>query len=115
MLVAADWRQEILLLQGSPTVRRHGHQEPPMPSSPSSSFRHHYSLADVMSFDLDYLLTGDARFEAHDRVHYTIDQLLQLREVVVVHEEILKVKKEVDTEFFGEDQSWTKVEVNVSA
>ncbi|KAI3709265.1 hypothetical protein L2E82_39025 [Cichorium intybus] len=57
--------------------------------------------------------TGDARFEARERVRYTRDQLLQLREVVVVPEEILKVKKEVDTEFFGEDQSWTKAEVNV--
>ncbi|CAH1449256.1 unnamed protein product [Lactuca virosa] len=63
--------------------------------------------------------TGDSRFEAHERVRYTRDQLLQLREVVNVPEEILKVKKEVDTEFFGEDQSWintntnTKAEVNV--
>lgn len=57
--------------------------------------------------------TGDSRFEARERVRYTRDQLLQLREVVVVPEEILKVKKEVDTEFFGEDQSWTKAEVNL--
>ncbi|KAI3495643.1 hypothetical protein L1887_37988 [Cichorium endivia] len=49
MLVAALWRREILLFQGGPTVRRHGHQETPMPSPPSSSFRHHYSLACMSS------------------------------------------------------------------
>ncbi|XP_024961026.1 eukaryotic translation initiation factor-like [Cynara cardunculus var. scolymus] len=57
--------------------------------------------------------TGDSRFEVRERVRYTRDQLLQLRKVVDVPEEILKVKKEVDAEFFGDDQNWTKAEANL--
>ncbi|KAI3715048.1 hypothetical protein L6452_22014 [Arctium lappa] len=54
--------------------------------------------------------SNDSRFELHERVRYTRDQLLQLREVVDIPEEILKVKQEVETEFFGEAQNWTKSE-----
>ncbi|KAK9060664.1 hypothetical protein SSX86_021370 [Deinandra increscens subsp. villosa] len=56
---------------------------------------------------------NDSRSEFHERVRYTRDQLLQLREVVDIPEEILKVKQEVETEFFGEAQNWTKSEGNV--
>ncbi|KAL4566036.1 hypothetical protein LXL04_030145 [Taraxacum kok-saghyz] len=59
-------------------------------------------------------LNNDSRFELRERVRYTRDQLLQLREVVDIPEEILKVKQEVDTEFFGEAQNWTKTEGNAA-
>ncbi|THF97302.1 hypothetical protein TEA_013057 [Camellia sinensis var. sinensis] len=54
--------------------------------------------------------TGDSRFEGHERVRYSRDQLLQLREVGNIPEAILKIKQEVETEFFGEDQNWGHVE-----
>ncbi|XP_021996822.1 eukaryotic translation initiation factor [Helianthus annuus] len=56
--------------------------------------------------------SNDSRFELRERVRYTRDQLLQLREVVDISEAILKVKQEVETEFFGEAQNWTKSEGN---
>ncbi|XP_076897491.1 eukaryotic translation initiation factor-like isoform X2 [Bidens hawaiensis] len=55
---------------------------------------------------------NDSRFELRERVRYTRDQLLQLREVVDIPEAILKVKQEVETEFFGEAQNWTRSEGN---
>ncbi|KAK9274955.1 hypothetical protein L1049_022212 [Liquidambar formosana] len=54
--------------------------------------------------------TGDSRFEGRERVRYTRDQLLQLREVVDIPEDILKIKREVDAEIFGEDQNWVRGE-----
>ncbi|CAA6670256.1 unnamed protein product [Spirodela intermedia] len=57
--------------------------------------------------------TGDLRFEGHERVRYTRDQLLQLREAVDVPEDIMKVKAEVDVEFFGEEQTWGRSDVQV--
>ncbi|CAI0427576.1 unnamed protein product [Linum tenue] len=55
------------------------------------------------------LKAGDSRFEARERVKYTRDQLLQLREAIVtIPEELLKIKREIETELFGEDQSWTR-------
>ncbi|CAL1358692.1 unnamed protein product [Linum trigynum] len=55
------------------------------------------------------LKAGDSRFEARERVKYTRDQLLQLREAVVsIPDELLKIKREIETELFGEDQSWTR-------
>lgn len=56
------------------------------------------------------LKTGDYRFEGRERVRYTRDQLLQLREVGNVPEAIVKIKQEVEAEFFGEDQNWGHVE-----
>ncbi|KAL3533049.1 hypothetical protein ACH5RR_006570 [Cinchona calisaya] len=50
--------------------------------------------------------TGDTRFEGHEHIRYTRDLLLQLREIVNIPEDILKVKQEVEAEFFGEDPSW---------
>ncbi|KAM1703599.1 hypothetical protein ACFX1X_026200 [Malus domestica] len=59
---------------------------------------------------------GDARFEGRERVKYTRDQILQLREAIEVPDEILKVKQEVDAEFFsGEDQSWGHAETSLPA
>ncbi|KAJ8528075.1 hypothetical protein K7X08_015526 [Anisodus acutangulus] len=59
--------------------------------------------------------TGDSRFESHERVRYTRDQLLQLREAVVLQlpEVILQIKHEVEAELFGEDASWARVDSNV--
>ncbi|KAI6682472.1 hypothetical protein NL676_036353 [Syzygium grande] len=43
---------------------------------------------------------GDSRFEAQERVRYTRDQLLQLREANEVCDDILKIKRDIDAEFF---------------
>ncbi|KAK4404361.1 Eukaryotic translation initiation factor isoform 4G-1 [Sesamum angolense] len=59
--------------------------------------------------------TGESRFEGHERIRYTRDQLLQLREAVIIPEEILKVKQEVEAEFFGTDPSWSHGENNVQS
>lgn len=53
---------------------------------------------------------GDARFESRERVRFTRDQLLQLREVLSVPEDILKVKQEIDAELHGEEQNWSRAE-----
>ncbi|KAL9224161.1 hypothetical protein vseg_000225 [Gypsophila vaccaria] len=53
---------------------------------------------------------GDARFESRERVRYTKNQLLQLREVVVVAEDILKLKQDIDSELLGEEQNWNRAE-----
>ncbi|PPS03902.1 hypothetical protein GOBAR_AA16751 [Gossypium barbadense] len=53
---------------------------------------------------------GDSRFEGRERVRYTRDQLLQLREAVEVIDEILKIKGEIKLELFGEDQNSGRAE-----
>ncbi|KAK1417154.1 hypothetical protein QVD17_26277 [Tagetes erecta] len=58
--------------------------------------------------------SNDSRFELGEVIRYTRDQLLHLREVGDIPEVILKVKQEVETDFFGESQSWTKSEGNVT-
>ncbi|KAL9242204.1 hypothetical protein vseg_016225 [Gypsophila vaccaria] len=55
---------------------------------------------------------GDTRFDNRERVRYTRDQLLQLREVVAVAEDILKVKQVIDSELLGEEQNWNRTEEN---
>ncbi|KAD6794969.1 hypothetical protein E3N88_05865 [Mikania micrantha] len=70
--------------------------------------------AGVGASSLPAFKSNDSRFELGEHIHYTRDQLLQLREVVDIPEVILKVKQEVETEFFGESQNWTKSEGNVS-
>ncbi|XP_058067707.1 eukaryotic translation initiation factor-like [Magnolia sinica] len=50
--------------------------------------------------------TGDLWFEGHERIRHTRDQLLQLKEVGDVPEDILKIKQEIEAELFGDDQSW---------
>ncbi|GFP82725.1 eukaryotic translation initiation factor isoform 4g-1 [Phtheirospermum japonicum] len=57
--------------------------------------------------------TGESRFEDHKRIRYTRDQLMLLREVVSISDDILKVKREVETEFFGSDPSWSRGENNL--
>ncbi|XP_059453038.1 eukaryotic translation initiation factor-like [Corylus avellana] len=56
------------------------------------------------------LKSGDSRFESRERVRYNRDELLQLREAVEVPDDILRVKREIDAEFFGEDQNWGRGE-----
>ncbi|KAJ6845827.1 eukaryotic translation initiation factor-like [Iris pallida] len=56
--------------------------------------------------------TGESRFDGHELICYTRDQLLQLREVVDVPEDILKVKHEVEVEPFGEEQTWVHSDAN---
>ncbi|XP_073033651.1 eukaryotic translation initiation factor-like [Primulina eburnea] len=57
--------------------------------------------------------TGNSQFDGCERIQYTKDQLLQLREVMNIPEDILKVKQEVDSEFFGADPSWIRGENNL--
>ncbi|KAA8521712.1 hypothetical protein F0562_012385 [Nyssa sinensis] len=59
--------------------------------------------------------TGDLRFEGHEHVQYTRDQLLQLREVADVSENILKIRQEIEGEFVGEDQSWGRGDGNLQS
>ncbi|XP_057544391.1 eukaryotic translation initiation factor-like [Amaranthus tricolor] len=54
---------------------------------------------------------GDARHENRERICYTRDQLLKLREAAVL-EDILKVKREIDSELLPEEQSWSRAEAN---
>ncbi|KAK1289093.1 Eukaryotic translation initiation factor isoform 4G-2 [Acorus calamus] len=49
---------------------------------------------------------ADSRFDVHECVRYTRDQLFQLREIVDVPEVILKIKQEIEAELFGEEQIW---------
>lgn len=58
---------------------------------------------------------GDSRFEGRELIRYSRDQLLQLREVVEMPEDILKLKKEIDAELHGEDQSWGGGDANLQS
>ncbi|KAE9608323.1 putative initiation factor eIF-4 gamma, MA3 [Lupinus albus] len=55
---------------------------------------------------------GGSRFEGHERVQYTRDQILQLREIVEIPNDILKIKQEIGAELFGDDQSQGNAESN---
>lgn len=88
---------------------------------------------------------GDSRFDGRERVKYTRDQLLELKEVIIIvyeiqnqgrsslfffvlaltnvseyvqtaqlSEEILKVKRETESELFGEEETWARGESVVS-
>ncbi|XP_061353175.1 eukaryotic translation initiation factor-like isoform X2 [Gastrolobium bilobum] len=59
-----------------------------------------------------FLKAGDSRFEGRERVQYTRDQILQLREAVEVPDDIIKIQQDIEAELFGEDQSWGHVENN---
>ncbi|GAV83199.1 MA3 domain-containing protein/MIF4G domain-containing protein [Cephalotus follicularis] len=58
------------------------------------------------------LKAGDPRFEGRERVQYSKDQLLQLREAVEVSDHILKIKQEIEADLFGEEQNWSRGESN---
>ncbi|KAL6534795.1 hypothetical protein OROGR_013470 [Orobanche gracilis] len=75
------------------------------------------SLA-AADFDLPLLRphgagTVESRFD-HELIRYTRDLLLQLREVVHIPDDILKVKQEIESEFFGIGSSWIHGESNNS-
>ncbi|CAN4113254.1 unnamed protein product [Withania somnifera] len=57
--------------------------------------------------------TGGSRFEGRERVRYTRDQLLQLREVVNISDDIILIKQEVESELFGEDGSQGRADTYV--
>ncbi|KAL2227967.1 eukaryotic translation initiation factor-like [Sesamum indicum] len=76
-------------------------------NSDPSALRHDGGIA---ASALPPFKTGESRFEGRERIRYTREFLLQLREVVNISEEILKVKQEVEGEFFGTDPSWNRGE-----
>ncbi|KAJ8460397.1 hypothetical protein OPV22_033323 [Ensete ventricosum] len=61
------------------------------------------------------LKTGDSRFESRECIHYTKDQLLQLREAAQTPEDILKLKQEMDAELFPENQTWGHSDANLAS
>ncbi|KAL0726616.1 hypothetical protein Bca4012_022709 [Brassica carinata] len=58
---------------------------------------------------------GDSRFEGHEIVRFTREQLLQLKEGSQVSDEILKLGKEIASDLFGEEQSWGRSETKPAA
>ncbi|KAL3623930.1 hypothetical protein CASFOL_032746 [Castilleja foliolosa] len=61
-----------------------------------------------------FFKTGESQFEGRERIRYNRDLLLQLREVVAhIPEDILKVKQDIEAEFFGTDSSWSRGEHNL--
>ncbi|XP_010905020.1 eukaryotic translation initiation factor [Elaeis guineensis] len=82
------------------------------------------SVSSSSPFDLPFLRPhgiaaagkmGDSRFDARERICYSRDQLLQLREAVHAHEDILKIKQEIEAELHGEDQSWVRADANLQS
>jgi hypothetical protein len=62
------------------------------------------------------LQLGDSRFEPLERVRYTRDQLLEMREIVDIAKEILKLQQDFSVVLLGEehqDQSWLHNDSNV--
>ncbi|CAN6450334.1 unnamed protein product [Victoria cruziana] len=55
---------------------------------------------------------GEMRLEGHERVKFTRDQLLQLREAVQPPEDIIKIRQNIESEIFGDDQSWGRTDAN---
>ncbi|KAL3331681.1 hypothetical protein AABB24_032341 [Solanum stoloniferum] len=82
--------------------------EPSSTNSDLPLLRPHGGSSSISSFK-----TGDSRFEGRERVRYTRDQLLQLREVVAISDDILRIKQEVESELFGEDGSRSRADTNV--
>ncbi|KAF3789833.1 Eukaryotic translation initiation factor isoform 4G-1 [Nymphaea thermarum] len=56
--------------------------------------------------------TGKMQLEGHEHIRYTRDQLLQLREAVQPPEDVMKIKQEIESEIFGDDQSWGRTDAN---
>lgn len=69
------------------------------PVSDSQTLRPHGGAAPAFKM-------GDLRFEGHECVRYTREQLLQLKEFAQVTEAILKIKQEIESKFDGEGQTW---------
>lgn len=58
--------------------------------------------------------TGESRFESRERIRYNRDQLIQLRQVAKTSEEIAKVKQDIESELFGEEQIWGRESTTAS-
>ncbi|TKW40253.1 hypothetical protein SEVIR_1G233800v4 [Setaria viridis] len=59
---------------------------------------------------------GDSCFEPLERVRYTRDQLLEMREIVDIAKEILKLQQDINVLLLGEereDQNWARNDSNV--
>ncbi|CAN1184884.1 Eukaryotic translation initiation factor isoform 4G-1 [Linum perenne] len=52
------------------------------------------------------LKARESRFGGHDRTRYTRDQLLQLKEVEAIINDIIKIKEELEGELSSDDQTW---------
>uniref|UniRef100_A0A0C9S288 TSA: Wollemia nobilis Ref_Wollemi_Transcript_21688_3067 transcribed RNA sequence n=1 Tax=Wollemia nobilis TaxID=56998 RepID=A0A0C9S288_9CONI len=60
--------------------------------------------------------TSDSRFENHERIRYTREQLLQLQEAVVtISEEIRKARQEIESELISDEPTWGRGDANVQA
>lgn len=60
--------------------------------------------------------TVDSRFENHERIRYTREQLLQLQEASVnIPDEIHKARQEIESELVTDDSSWGRGDINVQA
>ncbi|XVE71274.1 hypothetical protein DITRI_Ditri10aG0137900 [Diplodiscus trichospermus] len=58
---------------------------------------------------------ADLRFEGLECVRYTRGQLLQLKEVADIPEDILRIKQEIDSGLAGGDQTWGHADGNLQA
>ncbi|CAN6279166.1 unnamed protein product [Urochloa humidicola] len=61
---------------------------------------------------------GDSRFEPLEQVRYTRDQLLEMREIVDIAKEIMKLQQDINVVLLGEereDQNWARNDSNVQA
>lgn len=77
-------------------------------SSDLSHLRPNAAASSLLAFKV-----GDSQFESRERVRYTKEELLQIRETLEeTPEDILKLRHDIDAELFGEDQSWGRVENN---
>ncbi|XP_037486223.1 eukaryotic translation initiation factor [Triticum dicoccoides] len=56
---------------------------------------------------------GDLHSETRERVRYSRDQLLDLRKITDVTEQILRLQQEIEAELHGDDQSWVRNDSNV--
>ncbi|KAG6469038.1 eukaryotic translation initiation factor-like [Zingiber officinale] len=59
------------------------------------------------------LTIGDSRFESRECIRYTTQQLLQLREAARITDDILKLKQEIEAEFFPEGRTWGHRDANL--
>lgn len=60
--------------------------------------------------------TVDSRFESHESIRYTREQLLQLQEASVnIPDEIHKARQEIESELITDESSWSRGDVNIQA
>ncbi|CAN8253130.1 unnamed protein product [Cochlearia groenlandica] len=82
-------------------------------SSSSSAFSFgSFSSSDLRPHGVSFK-GGDSRFDGGERVKYTREQLLELKETAQLSDEILKVKREAETELFGVEETWARGEAVV--